>query len=62
MTPEHFSGVWGRLWVFICQMWLIFAAYLEGLCFKYQLLNENNGWMPQRGCSGQLDPLDVLGV
>lgn len=26
MIPEHFSRVWERLWEFICQMWLIFAA------------------------------------
>lgn len=35
MTPEHFCGVWERLWEFICQIWIIFATYLKGLHFKY---------------------------
>lgn len=35
MTPEHFSGVWERLWEFICQIPIIFATYLKGLHFKY---------------------------
>lgn len=42
MTPEHFSGVWERLREFISQMWIIFTDYPEGICFRFQLLRENN--------------------